>query len=156
MALIRFTNRPSLLSRSLIDELPDRMRQMFEGTLPLETMAEPIGWLPAMEIVEKDGALRATAELPGIDPKDVEITLEKGVLTVRGEKKEEHKEEDPGTRFHMWERRYGSFTRSFALPSEVDAAGVKATFENGILTIDLPKTEQAKVLGKKIPISVKK
>lgn len=156
MALIRFTNRPSLMPRSLIEELPERMRQMFEGTLPLDTLAEPIGWMPAMEIVEKNGALTATAELPGIDPKDVEISLENGVLTVRGEKKEERKEEDPGAKYHMWERRYGSFTRSFALPSEVDAAGVKATFENGILTIDLPKTEQAKVQGKKIPISVKK
>lgn len=157
MALIRFTTRPGMMTpRSLIDELPERMRQMFEGTLPLESMAEPIGWMPAMEIVEKDGALLATAELPGIDPKDVEVNLENGVLTVRGEKKEEKEEGGPDAKFHMWERRYGSFTRSFALPTEVDAAKVTAEFENGVLKVHLPKSEKAKVQGKKIPITTRK
>lgn len=156
MALIRFTNRPSLAARSLMDELPERMRQMLEGTLSMEPLAETVGWMPAMEMIEKNGSLVATAELPGIDPKDVEIHLEKGVLTVRGEKKEEKEEGEPDSKFHMWERRYGAFTRSFVLPCEVDSEKVAAQFDNGILRITLPKSEQAKIHGKKIPIAVKK
>ena len=151
MALIRFTNRPApFLTRSLVDELPERFRQMFEGNL--DPLTETIGWMPAMEIIEKDDALIVTAELPGVAMKDVDITLEDGVLTIRGEKKEEKKESEEG-RFHMWERRYGSFQRAFTLPKAVDAGKITAKFENGVLTIMLAKTEKAKVQGRKIPIS---
>jgi len=151
MALIRFTNRPA--ARALLDELPERFRQMFEGNLAFEPLAEPIGWMPAMEITEKNEALVVTAELPGISNKDVEITLEDGVLSIRGEKKEEKKEGEPESRYHMWERRYGSFQRAFTLPKAVDPEKIKAQFENGVLTITLPKSEKAKVQGRKIPIS---
>jgi len=151
MALIRFTNRPA--ARALLDELPERFRQMFEGNLAFEPLAEPIGWMPAMEITEKNEALVVTAELPGISNKDVEITLEDGVLSIRGEKKEEKREGEPESRYHMWERRYGSFQRAFTLPKAVDPEKIKAQFENGVLTITLPKSEKAKVQGRKIPIS---
>jgi len=151
MALIRRTSLPS--PRSLIDELPDRLRQMFEGNLAFEPLAEPIGWMPAMEIVEKDDALVATAELPGVTLKDLDITLEDGVLSIRGEKKEEKEEKTDSDRYHMWERRYGAFQRSFTLPQAVDAGKISASFENGVLTILLPKTEKAKVQGRKIPIA---
>jgi HSP20 family protein len=151
MALIRFTNRPApFLTRSLIDELPERFRQLYEGNL--EPLTETIGWMPAMEIVEKDDALIVTAELPGVSTKDVDISLEDGVLTIRGEKKEEKKETEEG-RFHMWERRYGSFQRAFTLPKAVDPAKITAKFESGVLMVTLPKTEKAKVQGRKIPIS---
>jgi HSP20 family protein len=156
MALIRFTNRPAPLSRSLIDELPERFRQMFEGTIPLEPFAQTLGWMPAMEIIEKDNALVLAAELPGVNSKDVEITLEEGVLTIRGEKKEEFKESEPDARYHVWERRYGCFQRAFTLPRLIDAEKVSAKFENGVLTLTLPKSEKAKVQGKKIPITVGK
>jgi HSP20 family protein len=105
-----------------------------------------------MEIVEKDDALIVTAELPGVAMKDVDITLEDSVLTIRGEKKEEKKEAEEG-RYHMWERRYGSFQRAFTLPKAVDAATITAKFESGVLTVLLPKTEKAKVQGRKIPIA---
>lgn len=152
MALIRFTNRPApSVTRSLIDELPDRFRQLFDGSLAFEPLAEPIGWMPAMEIVEKDDTLIVTAELPGVNMKDLDITLEDGVLTIRGEKKEERKEDEG--RYHMWERRYGSFQRAFTLPKAVDASKIAAKFDNGVLTVTLPKSEKAKVQGRKIPIS---
>lgn len=156
MALVRFPYRSSLSTpRTLLEDLPERMRQMFEGTLGFEPLTEPIGWLPAMEIVERDDALLVTAELPGVQSHDVDITLEDGILTIRGEKKEEKKggEKD---RYHVWERRYGSFQRSFTLPNEVDAAKINAKFDDGILTVTLPKTEKAKVQGLKIPINVGK
>ena len=154
MALIRFTNRPALAPRSLFDDLPDRMRQMFEG-MPFDRVAQPLGWMPAMEIVEKDGMLWLSAELPGVDTKDVDISVENGVLTIRGEKKEEHKEGEPDAKFFVWERSYGSFQRSFTLPRYVDAEKIAAKFENGVLTLTLPKTEKAKAQGKKIPIATK-
>ena len=156
MALIRFTNRPALSPRTLFDDLPDRMRQMFEGTLPFEPMAEPLGWMPAMEIVERNGGLMLTAELPGVNGKDVDITVEDGVLNIRGEKKEERKEGEPDSKYYVWERRYGSFQRSFTLPREIDAEKIAAKFENGVLTLTLPKSEKAKTQGKKIPIAVNK
>ena len=156
MALIRFTNRPAMPTRTLFDELPDRMRQMFEGTIPFDSLAEPLGWMPAMEIVEKNGGLFLTAELPGVFAKDVDITVEDGVLNIRGEKKEEHKEGEPDSKYYVWERRYGSFQRSFTLPREIDAEKIFAKFENGVLTLTLPKSEKAKAQGKKIPIAVNK
>lgn len=153
MALVRFTNRPAL-TRPFLDDLPERMRQMFEGTLPFEPFAQPLGLMPAMEIVDKDEALFLTAELPGVDSKDVEITVEDGVLTIRGEKKEVFKADE--SKFFVWERRYGSFQRTFALPPFVDFEKVTAKFDNGVLTLTFPKSEKAKVHGKKIPISVGK
>ena len=159
MALVRFPYRSSLPSaRTFLDDLPDRMRQMFEGTLAFEPLTEPIGWFPAMEIVEKDDALVVTAELPGVKKDDVDITVEDGVLTIRGEKKEEkeEKKDEKDNKYHMWERKYGSFQRSFTLPNEVEAEKIAAKFDNGILTVTLPKTEKAKVQGRKIPIAVGK
>jgi len=153
MALIRRTSIPT--QRPLLDDLPERIRQMFEGTLQFEPFAEPLGWLPAMEIVEKDNALLVTAELPGVNKNDVNITLEDGVLTITGEKKEETEQGKDGSRYHMWERKYGSFKRAFTLPKEIDAEKITATFENGILSVVLPKTEKAKVQGKKITIGGK-
>ena len=155
MTLTRITNRPSLFSRSLLDDMPERLRQMFEGGMTLEPLAEPLGWMPAMEIVEKDDALVVTAELPGIAAKDVDISIEDGVLTISGEKKEEHEESKDNARFHVWERRYGKFLRSFTLPQAVDAERITAKSDDGILTITLPKTKKAKAQGRKIPINGK-
>lgn len=155
MALTRFINRPSLVPRSLFDDVPDRLRQFFDAGLTLEPVAEPLGWIPAMEIVEKDDALVVTAELPGLAAKDVDISVDDGVLTIAGEKKEEHEETKDGARFHMWERRYGMFRRSFTLPKAVDAEKISAKSNDGILTITLPKTQKAKAQGRKIPVNGK-
>ena len=159
MALVRFPYRSSLpAARTFLDDLPERMRQMFEGTLAFEPLTESIGWFPAMEIVEKEDAVLVTAELPGVKKEDVDITVEDGILTIRGEKKEEkeEKKDEKDTKYHMWERKYGSFQRSFTLPNEVEAERIAAKFDNGILTVTLPKTEKAKVQGRKIPINVGK
>lgn len=89
-----------------------------------------------------------TAELPGIDPKDIDIDLEDDRLTIRGTKKDELEKED--REYQIYERRYGSFERSFSLPRSVDSEKIEANFENGVLTIRLPKTEVAR--GRKIEI----
>ena len=152
MALTRHFNRFQLVPRPVLEDLPDRLRQMFEGGMTLDALTEPIGWMPAMEIVEKDDALVVTAELPGIAPSAVDISVEDGVLTISGEKKEEHEESKDSGRYHMWERRYGGFRRSFTLPQAVDAEKITAKSDAGILTVTLPKSKKAKPQGRKIPV----
>lgn len=105
---------------------------------------------PAVDIAEKAGAFEITAELPGIDEKNVEVTVANGGLTIRGEKKEEKEEEKKD--YFMSERRYGSFERFFAIPEGVDADRIAANFKNGVLTVSLPKTAAAQKQEKKIPV----
>ena len=95
-------------------------------------------WSPAVDVKEDDRELTLEFELPGIDQKDVEINFENGVLTVRGEKREERKEEQEG-RYHIVERSYGAFVRSFQLPQGVEEEQIQAEFENGVLRVHVPK-----------------
>ena len=108
---------------------------------------------PAVDIVEKDNSFEITAELPGLDAKNIELSLADDVLTIKGEKKEE-KEEKNGDR-HISERRYGSFRRSVQLPSSIDAGKIEANYKSGILTIALPKSAEAQKKQTVIPITTK-
>ncbi|HEX7937614.1 MAG TPA: Hsp20/alpha crystallin family protein [Gemmatimonadaceae bacterium] len=157
MALIRMTRRAPMapVSKSFLDDLPDRIRQMLEGSLTLEP-AMPVGWMPAVDIVEKPEALFVTAELPGISAKDVDVSVDDGVLTISGEKQEEKKEGAEETQYYLFERRYGSFRRSFTLPNAVDVDKISAEFDNGMLKVTLPKAESVKAKGKKISVSTRK
>ena len=105
---------------------------------------------PAMDMVEKDGGYEITAELPGIEEKNVEVKLSNGNLTIRGEKKEEVEKEEK--EYHLSERRYGSFQRLFRVPEGVDAEKIEASFRNGVLTVKLPKSAEAKATEKKIDV----
>jgi HSP20 family protein len=105
-------------------------------------------WTPSLDLSETKENLVVKAEVPGMDPKEIEISLQEGVLTIKGEKKQEKEEKDE--RHHRMERAYGGFTRSVRLPVGVDGSKVNATFKNGLLTITLPKTPAAK--GVAIPI----
>lgn len=157
MGLIRMTrHNPALpTADSFLDELPDRIRRMLEGSLPPES-ALTVGWMPAMEIVDKPDTLVATAELPGLSAEDIDIKVEDNVLTISGDKTEEKKEGEEDLQYYLWERRYGSFRRSFTLPSAVDAEKITADFDKGVLTIKLPKSEKVKEKGKKIAVNMKK
>lgn len=112
----------------------------------------PGAFSPALNVEEDENAYRISAELPGMDPKEVEVSLDNGVLTLRGEKKEESEKKERN--YHRVERRYGSFTRSLALPAEVDGEKVSANYRNGVLEITLPKAETAK--PKQIAVKVEK
>ena len=103
------------------------------------------------DVAETDKEIRVTAELPGVEEKDVEVTLSDNLLTIRGEKKRE--EERRQDNYHMVERSYGSFARSLRLPFGVDQDQVSATFDKGVLTIILPKPPEAQRQAKKIEIS---
>lgn len=107
-----------------------------------------LAW-PNLELGETDKEVRVTAELPGLDEKDVEITLEEGVLTLRGEKKAEVEDKDRG----YTERSYGRFERRIGLPRGIERDKANATFRNGVLTITLPKTEAANENLRRIPIN---
>jgi HSP20 family protein len=109
--------------------------------------------MPSLEVSEDERQIVATAELPGIDEKDVEVTLDDNVLTIKGEKKAEREEKDEKKSYHLVERSYGAFRRSLALDADVDAANVKATFDKGVLKVVLPKTPQQQAKTTKIQIS---
>ena len=99
-------------------------------------------WVPAFDVSESDKELIIKAEIPGMDKKDINITVSDGMLTIKGEKKHEKKEENE--HYHRVERRYGAFSRTGRLPREVKAAKVDATYKDGVLSIKLPKSEAAK------------
>ncbi len=101
-------------------------------------------WLPPVDVRETGEHLQVDVELPGMTADDVDVRVENSVLTVRGEKKSELQEGKEGSDYHLIERRYGRFERSFTLPRTVDAERVEAHFDNGVLTITLPKAETAK------------
>ena len=148
MPLIR-TNR-TLAPLDEMTQVSNRLRRLFEPPFDLQLFPENVGWLPAMEITEKGDELLLTAELPGMKPEDVEIFVENNVLTLRGEKKEELKEDDRDRKVHLFERTYGTFTRTFTLPREMETEKIRAEFTDGVLKLHLPKSEKAK--GRKIDI----
>lgn len=103
------------------------------------TVGNEAGLVPRLDVTETDGSLEVKAELPGLEKKDIEITLDHGQLVIKGEKKEE--KEEKGRYYHRVERRYGTFCRSVRLPAEVKEEKIEATFKDGILTVTLPKVE---------------
>ena len=100
------------------------------------------GWAPAVDIREDDKEIVLEVELPGIKPSEVDVTAENGVLTIRGEKQSTSKEGSQG-RYHVIERSFGSFTRSFQLPSGVDERRIEADFSDGLLNVRIPKSALA-------------
>ena len=109
---------------------------------------------PKVDVAETKDAIEVTAELPGVDEKDLDVTLADGVLTVRGEKKTARDEQDKDKNWHMVERSYGSFSRAIPLPFDPDSAKVEAKFDKGVLHIHLPKP--AEVAKKQQKIEIKK
>lgn len=108
------------------------------------------GFSPSVDVMENDKEIRVLAELPGLDENDIEVSLDRNVLTISGEKKEE--QEDKGKNYYRVERSYGAFQRTIPLPCEVVADKVDAKFKKGVLTITLPKTEEARKQARKITV----
>jgi HSP20 family protein len=107
------------------------------------------GAWPSMDVEETDKEYRVTAELPGLEERDVEVLMQDGVLTLRGEKR---LEKDPGNR-RFSERFYGRFERQISLDRDIDESAINATFRNGVLTVTVPKSTQAAERTKRIPIN---
>jgi HSP20 family protein len=119
-----------------------------EPTRTFERLLGPAA--PAIDLVEKENTYEVIAELPGLDEKDVDLTLSDDVLTIKGEKKEEREEKRKG--YHFAERHFGSFRRSLRLPEDVDQQKIEAVFKKGLLTITLPKNPSLAKQEKKISI----
>ncbi len=99
-------------------------------------------WMPAINILEKEGAIIISADLPGLRAEDVEVTVEEGILSIRGERKLEETSE--GDTYHRVERQYGLFERTFSVPNSVDTENINARFKNGEMILTLPKREESK------------
>jgi len=128
-------------------EMDRLLNRFLEGKLEEEY---PAGteWAPSMDVSETKDSLIAKVEVPGMDPKDIQISLQENLLTIKGEKRQEQGEQEE--HYHRVERTYGMFVRSVRLPVTVDGSKVVATFKNGLLTVTLPKTPTSK--GTTIPI----
>lgn len=147
-AVYRDADNPFLALHREVNRLFDDVFRSFDTPAPFGRMSGWASW-PNVEIAETDREIRVTAEVPGLDEKDMEVLLKDGVLTLRGEKKSETEDRDR----QFSERFYGRFERRIGLDSEVDEDRVSANFKNGVLTVTLPKTEQAQSTAKRIAIN---
>ena len=109
---------------------------------------------PSVDVKETDKTVEVEAELPGVDEKDIQVTFEDGVLTLKGEKKAEKTESKPG--YYMSERSYGSFARALSIPSSIDVNKISADFNKGVLKVVLPKLAEAQTKAKKIEVNTGK
>lgn len=129
-------------------------RDFFDRFFAESSMSDLFGetsqWLPAFDVTESEKEYVVHAELPGVDVKDLDVSLSEGILTVTGEKKHEHEEKEES--YHRIERSYGTFSRSFRIPEEIKMRGVDATYKDGVLTITLPKAGTRNSKTKKIHV----
>lgn len=131
----------------------DRMFNGWRGLVPHPEEAMTITeWSPAVDIVEDEKEFIVKAELPELKKEDVKVTVEHDTLTIRGERKAE--KEEKGKKFHRIERAYGSFLRSFTLPEGTDPTKIKSEYKDGLLTVHLPKSPEAKAKSKSIEVKV--
>ncbi len=128
------------------------MDRLFDNTFfsPDASWTQPTAWDLALDVTENNDEIVVKASIPGINPDDLEVTYTENTLTIKGEVKAE--EEKEGSRYHLRERRYGSFVRSLSLPVGVKAEDIQANYEAGVLTLHLPKSEEVK--PKRIAVNV--
>jgi len=143
--MFNLTQRDPMLD--LLHQLNHRMGRLY-NTEPQRTFEWPVpeatttAWLPLVDIFEESDVIRLVAEVPGVRPEDVEISVEGSLLTIKGTK--EQVAEPKAEKVHRYERTYGAFERTFTLSASIDSNKIKATYNLGVLTITLPKAETAK------------
>jgi len=128
--------------QEIVDKFDRYTRAMTQPQAGSQEVMATGDWAPRVDIAETDEAFVIKAEIPEVNKDDVKVTVDNGVLTIRGERKQEKGEE--GKKFHRVERHYGSFARSFTLPDNVDETKVTASFKDGMLKLQIPKAEEAK------------
>ncbi|HVO01901.1 MAG TPA: Hsp20/alpha crystallin family protein [Candidatus Cybelea sp.] len=139
--------------RREMERMFDDMLKGFGATsLPAVFGGNGNGAAPRIDVKETDGGIEVSAELPGVDEKDIEVELQDDVLTIRGEKKVEKEEGDKEKGYHLMERSYGSFARSIALPYSADPGKVSADFSKGVLKVVVPRPAEAAAKTKKIEV----
>ncbi len=128
-----------------LEDMSERLNRMIARPAVRTNAKETLtvaDWVPTVDISETDGEYVIKAELPEVKKDDVKVTLEDGVLTIQGQRRQE--KEEKTTKYHRIERSYGTFVRSFSLPDQVNESGVKAEFKDGMLNLHIPKSEKAK------------
>jgi HSP20 family protein len=128
-----------------LEDMSERLNRVFARPALRNSGKENMtvaDWMPTVDISETDGEYLIKAELPEVRKEDVKVTVENGVLTLQGERRQE--KEEKSKRFHRVERSYGSFVRSFTLPESIDESGVRAEYKDGVLNLHLPKSEKVK------------
>ena len=149
MPTLKTMNRLPELMRDGDDDFEDLFRRLSSWARIPVSSAQARLWFPAVELTDVDDEFLLTAELPGVAMNDVQIDVQDNVLTLRGTKKQEQEKKEK--RYHVWERSYGEFERSFSLPPNVDATAIRADFDAGVLKIHMPK--RAEALSRRIPVS---
>lgn len=143
MDLVRAMMNPDTLRD--LENMSDRINRLLAGRSRSDSGKDEsmalVEWVPVVDVMETDEEFQISAELPGVEKKDVKLSVENGVLLISGRREQE---EEKGKRYHKIERAYGSFARSFTMPDVVDEQKVTAEFKNGVLTVRLPKSEKAR------------
>ncbi len=155
MALMKWRKREVWDPFRYLSDLQEDMNRLFDLSLArlprqLEEFSN-VEWLPSVDVIDEKDRLRVKADLPGVNKDDVEISVEDGVLTIKGERKSEKEEKDKN--YYRKECFYGSFERSISLPVEVDVERAEASYKDGVLEIVLPKKEESK--PKQIKVKIK-
>jgi len=148
MTLVRWNPTRDLIS---IQEEMNRIFDSFFGLTRRGEELDTIRWTPRVNIEESEDSFEITADLPGMNKDDIKVEVRDHTLTIRGERKLE--EEKKNKNFHLFERCYGEFSRTFTLPENADTDKIEAEFENGVLRLNIPKVEEAK--PKEIKVKVK-
>lgn len=128
-----------------MEEFSDRLNRFFTGRTRETGDKEPLvvtDWMPAVDIQETETEYLLNVEMPGVEKDDVKVTVEDGILSIQGERKQE--KEEKGRKFHRIERSYGTFLRTFSVPTDAEQDKVMADFKNGVLKVHLPKSEKSK------------
>ena len=138
-----------------LEDVSSRLNRIF-GRNPVRSesnteMMAVADWMPSVDISETDTAYLIKGEIPGVKKEDVKVTIQDGMLTIQGERKQE--KEDKGKKFHRIECSYGSFVRSFRVPDDADESAVKAEFKDGMLNVTLPKSAKAKPKSVNVSVS---
>ena len=150
MVLLRWRDPFERTALSELNRLQEEMNMLFDRFFGPRSLLSGAGVFPAVNVAEDNDNVYVTAEMPGIDPKDIDLTVEEDSVVIKGERKLE--EEGEGISYHRREREGGSFNRTITLPTRIVAEKASAEVRNGVLTLTLPKAEEAK--PKKIEIKV--
>ena len=138
-----------------LEDVSNRLNRIFGRATarsePNREMLATADWMPSVDISETDTAYLVKGEIPGVKKEDVKVTIQDGMLTIQGERKQE--KEEKGKKFHRIERSYGSFARSFRVPDDADESKVKAEFKDGMINVTLPKSAKAKTKAIEVSVS---
>lgn len=131
---------------------PLRRRRKGQGRRISGALPEFTWKVPVLDVIDKEDELKLSAELPGLTEDDIDLRVSDSMLTLRGEKKEDREEGDKEGDYYLSERRFGAFERSVRIPEGIDRSKIEATFKNGVLTVRLPKTPEARAPAQKIDV----